>query len=338
MHKIVAGVLILLSVLKTGYGQVKEERCRIVFYNVENLFDVKDDPNTSDDDFTPHGKRHWGKERYHSKIRHISEVLSATGEGELPVFIGLAEVENREVLEDLIGKTVLADGGYGIVHADSPDPRGIDVAFLYRKPYCQLLKACFFPVFLEGVGHTRDVLYCKGVIGKIDTLHFFVAHFPSMRGGESQSEWKRVRAAKVIRQRVDSIQAENPRAAIVIMGDLNGKANTIAQKAMKTKNSDARKIKDKGLYNTGYYLLRENHGSYRYKGVWQTIDHLILSGVLLNGKFPLQASRHLTVGTFGFLFEEDKKYYGVKPKPTYRGPYYVGGYSDHLPIYIDLKK
>lgn len=338
MYKIVVGILVLLSALKMSYGQVKEERYRIVFYNVENLFDIKDDPKTSDDDFTPQGKQHWGKERYSSKILHISEALVAAGEGELPVFIGLAEVENREVLEDLIGKTALADGEYGIVHVDSPDPRGIDVAFLYRKPYCQLLKACFFSVSLEGEGHTRDILYCKGVVDQRDTLHFFVAHFPSMRGGESQSEWKRVRAAKVIRQRVDSIQRGNPGAAIIIMGDLNGKANTFAQKAMKTKDSDSRRIKDKGLYNTGYYLLKENYGSYRYKGMWQTIDHLILSGVLLNGRFPLQSPRHLTVGTFRFLFEEDKKYYGVKPKPTYRGPYYVGGYSDHLPIFIDLKK
>lgn len=127
------------------------------------------------------------------------------------------------------------------------------------------------------------------------------------------------------------------RAGIVIMGDLNGKANTPAQKVLGTKSSD-KKPRCKDLYNTGYYLLKKNYGSYRYKGNWQTIDHLILSGALLDGHSVWKADRRLTVFSASFLLEEDKTYFGYKPCPTYRGPRYVGGYSDHLPIYIDLKK
>ena len=158
-----------------------------------------------------------------------------------------------------------------------------------------------------------------------------------MIGGEKQSEWRRERAASTVRHKVDSLLAVQSRAGIVIMGDLNGKANTPAQKVLGTKSSD-KKPRCKDLYNTGYYLLKKNYGSYRYKGNWQTIDHLILSGALLDGRSVWKADRRLTVFSASFLLEEDKTYFGYKPCPTYRGPRYVGGYSDHLPIYIDLKK
>ena len=315
---------------------IAQEPCRIVFYNVENLFDTTDDPDTADEEFTPQGKKYWTRARYTDKLRKISTVLKEIGEGEMPVFIGLAEVENRRVLKDLTGKTVLAAGNYGIVHQDSPDRRGIDVAFLYRKDRFRLLDSAFHRLsFPEDTTiRTRDILYAKGVLQQ-DTFHFFVCHFPSMIGGERPSEWRRKRVAATVRERVDSIFALNPAAAIVIMGDLNGKANTPAQKVLGTRSSDKRWSKGH-LYNTGYYLLKKNYGSYRYKGNWQTIDHLILSEGILAGKGGWKADRRLRIYAPAFLLEEDKTYFGNKPCPTYRGPRYIGGYSDHLPIYIDL--
>lgn len=313
-----------------------QERCRVMFYNVENLFDTYNDPLTHDDEFTPFGAKHWTKARYMTKLFRLAETIDSLGRGTWPALIGLAEVENRRVLEDLISKTALSDGGYGIVHHNSPDARGIDVALLYRNCFFRVLEEKSLPVpFPEDTTiRTRDILYVKGCV-RADTFHLFVCHFPSMVGGEKQSEWKRQRAASVVRQRVDSLFARNPLAGIIIMGDLNGKANTPAQRVLKTGDAD-KKTKPEELYNTGYYLLKRNEGSYRYQGRWQTIDHLIVSGGLLSGESGCRSDRRLTVYSVPFLLEEDQTHFGYKPYPTYRGPRYIGGYSDHLPVYIDL--
>lgn len=319
-----------------GVGKAQETH-RIMFYNVENLFDTSDDPLTRDDEFTPPGAKHWTKARYITKLQKLAEAVKGVGGKELPLVIGLAEVENRKVLEDFTGKTILADGNYGIVHQDSPDARGIDVALLYRQKKMEVLESAFLRIpFPEDTTiRTRDILYAK-ILFREDTLHFFVCHFPSMIGGEKQSEWRRQRAALVVRQKVDSLFAVNPQAGILIMGDLNGKANTPAQQVLGTKNSD-KKIRTTELYNTGYYLLKKNYGSYRYKGNWQTIDHIIVSGSLINGKAGCTVERRLTVYSSPFLLEEDKTYFGYKPCPTYRGPRYIGGTSDHLPVYIEVR-
>ncbi len=327
---------IVMSVwMCTACGQSSH---RIVFYNVENLFDTFDDPLTRDEEFTPQGAKHWTSKRYMTKLRKLSEVLDSIGGGDFPLVIGLAEVENRKVLEDLTEKTLLADGQYGIVHGDSPDERGIDVALLYRKDQMEVLETGFLRIpFPEDPSiHTRDVLYAKTLF-QTDTLHFFVCHFPSMVGGEKQSEWKRQRAASVVRRKVDSLFHVDAGAALVIMGDLNGKADTPAQQVLGTRNPDKR-IRNGELYNTGYYLLKKNYGSYRYRGQWQTIDHIIVSGSLLRGKAGCSLSRRMTVFSAPFLLEEDKTHFGFKPRPTYRGPRYAGGVSDHLPVYIQISK
>ncbi len=326
----------ILFLLLWSCSSPAQEQYRIAFYNVENLFDIYDDPKTIDEEFTPQGEKHWTMARYNDKILKIAQVLSSIGGSRQPVIIGLAEIENRRVLDDLTGKTQLADGDYGIIHQDSPDRRGIDVAFLYRKAYFRPLKNNFFNIpFLEDSTLTRDILYVKGILGDSDTLHFFVCHFPSMSGGEAKSEWKRKRAASVLRGKIDSIMELNTCAGIVVMGDLNGKANTEAMtKVLKAKNPD-KKIDVSDIYNTGYYLLKKGYGSYRYKEKWQTIDHFVVSGSLLNEKHTFQTGK-TTVFSPSFLLEEEKKFFGFRPFPTYRGPVYSGGYSDHLPVYIDL--
>lgn len=309
----------------------------MVFYNVENLFDPSDDPDTNDEEFTPEGRLHWTRARYTDKLLKIAEVLEAAGSGEWPVGIGLCEVENRKVLEDLTEKSILVKGGYRIVHAESPDRRGIDVAFLYRAALFEPLRTASLPVSEDTLLYTRDILYVSGILRGKDTLHLFVCHFPSMTGGELQSEWKRKEAARVVRSRVDSIQRVNPSAAVLIMGDLNGKADRPAQREVLKTRAPKGRIRDSYLYNTGYHLLNNAAaGSYRYRGNWQTIDHLIVSGAMLNGKSPIQADRRLTVCAPSFLLEEDKSHFGFKPFRTYLGFRYHGGYSDHLPVYVDL--
>ncbi|MCX4291618.1 MAG: endonuclease/exonuclease/phosphatase family protein [Odoribacter sp.] len=317
---------------------------RIVFYNVENLFDTRHDEGKCDEEFTPSGRQYWTHTRYTDKLQKISRAIHAAGEGEFPALVGLCEVENGQVLTDLVNKTLLAGADYGIVHQDSPDIRGIDVALLYRRSCFRVLGRQFIPVGTpqDTSFRTRDVLYVSGVLKSADTLrqdtfHLFVCHFPSMSGGERQSEWKRKLAAAVVKYHVDSIQLQNPRAAIVLMGDFNGKADRPALKTvLKAQKTDSRRIENTRLYNTGYYLLNAASGSYKYRGEWQTIDHIIVSGVLLNGGHAFRAEKRLKPYAADFLMEEDKTYFGYKPWRTFVGPRYLGGYSDHLPVYLDI--
>lgn len=329
--------LLLFTFLLLAMSSPAQQPYKVMFYNVENLFDTFNDPLTLDDEFTPMGSKHWTKARYIAKLKKLAEVVDSLGKGKWPLVIGLAEVENRQVLEDLTDKTILADGHYGIVHQDSPDSRGIDVALLYRKEQLKILSTEFLrlPFPEDTTIRTRDILYAKSLI-ESDTLHFFVCHFPSMVGGEKQSEWRRVRAATILRRKVDSLFQMNLSAGIVIMGDMNGKAGTPAQRTLGAKDP-AKKVRTGELYNTGYYLLKKNYGSYRYKGRWQTIDHIIVSGGLIGKKTGGSVIPRLTVYSAPFLLEEDKTYFGFKPCPTYRGPRYIGGYSDHLPVFINLQ-
>lgn len=325
-------------------GGTAQKYRRIVSYNVENLFDTRHDEGMRDEEFTPSGRLHWTYSRYTDKLQKISRAIYVAGEGQFPALVGLCEVENRRVLTDLVGKTLLAEADYGIVHQDSPDFRGIDVALLYKRSCFRVLRQQFIPVksSQDSSFRTRDVLYVSGILKSGDTLrqdtfHLFVCHFPSMSGGEMQSEWKRKLAASVVRYRIDSIQQRNPGAAIVLMGDFNGKANRPALKTiLKTKSSDSRKIENTRLYNTGYYLLNKTFGSYKYRSEWQTIDHIIVSGVLLNGGHVFRAKKRLELCASDLLMEEDKTYFGYKPWRTFVGPRYLGGYSDHLPIYLDI--
>jgi endonuclease/exonuclease/phosphatase family metal-dependent hydrolase len=336
-RRVIIACCLLALLLPAGIAPGQEAR-GFVFYNVENLFDTRDDPATRDEEFTPTGARHWTWERYNRKLLHLSRALVAAGGEELPLFIGLAEVENRRVLLDLAGRTALVAGDYGVVHADSPDARGIDVALLYRRAFFRVLSEAFLPVPLGKAGPTRDLLYCKGLLRETDTLHLFVCHFPSMIGGERRSEWKRLAAAAVLRRTIDSIRRHDVGAAIILAGDLNGRPGTRAQRALGVKPADTRRVEPGGLYNTAYHYRQAASGSYRYQGKWQTLDHVIVSGVLLNGAFAWQAARRMEVYAGDFLLEEDKTHYGKRPFPTYRGPRYLGGYSDHLPVRLEFTR
>ena len=182
---------LLFLLLLSCTGDTRGQDCyRIIFYNVENLFDTRDDPDTYDEEFTPAGQRHWTRERYNRKLQNLSRALVAAAGDALPLLVGLAEVENRQVLVDLTTKTVLANASYSIIHVDSPDPRGIDVALLHAKDF-RALDSRTLPVHLGQDARSRDILYCKGVLQESDTLHLFVCHFPSMIGGARQSVWKR---------------------------------------------------------------------------------------------------------------------------------------------------
>lgn len=316
----------------------KEKILRVAFYNVENLFDTEDDPLTRDEEFTPEVPKEWTPVRYQAKLDHLARVTAGM---QFPALLGLAEVENRRVCEDFIKKTSLKPNHYKIVHFDSPDARGIDVALLYQKKYFKVLEASSirinFPEELisDRPGYsTRDILVVKGILFKRDTVNVFIAHFPSRSGGQKASEPKRIFVAQQLRKSVDKIFAKNPEANIVLMGDLNDEPTDSSVRDF----LQAQPMKDMPgpamLYDCMSALDDSGKGSYNYRGDWNMIDHVILSGNLFGGS----RLQYIDSGIFraDWMMYTDPKY-GQRPSRTYGGDRYFGGYSDHLPVFVDLK-
>ncbi|MGB1000022.1 MAG: hypothetical protein ACPGVE_06755 [Flavobacteriales bacterium] len=309
----------------------------VVFYNVENLFDIYDDPKTFDDDFTPNGKLQWTAERYNTKLNRLTEVFEKIP-GDLPVIIGMAEVENRDVLEDLISKTNLKSGHYTISHQESPDQRGIDVALIYRADYLKKLNTEALEVNLGNSRPTRDILYTEFQLADNQKLHTFVNHWPSRRSGQEASEHKRLAAAKVLRKKIDQIQSEDPDAQIVMMGDFNDYPT----------NKSITEVLDAGssASNQFYNLALEMHqnadqtkrASHSYKGDWGMLDQMMVSQNLISdAKTSFQVKpKQFDVFYESFLLFQHPKYKTFQPNRTYAGPRYVNGYSDHLAIYLKL--
>jgi len=320
-------VLILAFMLRERKGQTG--RYIIMFWNLENYFDTFDDPQTSDNEFTPFGEKHWSWKKFMAKRNGIAKVIISAGEGtNYPALVALAEVENRFVLEQLVRSTPLALLNYGVIHRDSPDGRGIDVALLYRKDVFRPLSVNFVYVPLPDTSaRTRLIMYIKGVFEELDTLHFFVNHWPSKFGGEEASLPNRVAAAKMLKNKTDSIFSQNINANILLTGDFND-----------TPDSRIFNAFDK-FTNLAKYLFLKGEGTIRYRGKWELIDQFMVSGNLLNRKEPIFCDS-LTMKIYrpSFLLEKDKEYLGTKPKRSYTGPRYNGGISDHLPIMISIEK
>jgi len=341
MKKIVWSIVfILFPLLVTGQGKRVAEDFMILFYNVENLFDIVDNPITLDDEFTPTSDKQWNQERYQKKLDDLSEVFSSVDKKILPSIIGLCEVENRKVLEDLVSTRKMKKEEYGIVHEDSPDIRGIDVALLYRKDQFRFESSKTMAVDLPGDSvTTRDILYVKGKAGS-EVLHLFVNHWSSRSDGQMETERRRIYAAITLRKAVDSIFNFEPEAKIIIMGDFNDEPTNVSLSLYLSAGNKRKNATPRDLYN----LMYDQHnlqdlGTYSYKGTWNMLDHLIVSQAILHDKKNLHSDF-----TDGKIFKEDWLLYenpktGDKtPNKTYGGPSYFGGVSDHLPIYMVLKR
>ncbi len=308
----------------------------IIFYNVENLFDTKDDPRTDDDEFTPFGDKEWDETRYREKLARIETVISYLDK--LPALIGLVEIENRTVLEDLCNTGKLSSIDYGIAQFDSPDRRGIDCALLYDKAVFQVTESTKYPVRLEDNPNylTRDILYVKGVFsGNIET-HVFVNHWSSRREGQQETEHKRIAAAKVLRKKVENIQKTNPAANIIILGDFNDHPT---DKSLET----ILRAKESGYESEGdlINLLYDDHiqgkGTSVHDRKWGVIDQIIVSQALYDGTSGIAIENRNAE-----ILREDELIFtypdgGQKPSSSYGGKKYYGGFSDHLPVYIILK-
>jgi predicted extracellular nuclease len=319
---------------------VERNSFRFMFYNVENLFDTEDDPEKNDQEFLPDQGKYWTPKRYKTKLNQIYQVITAVGGWELPEIVGLSEIENRKVLEDLVNQTPLFRANYKIIHYESPDSRGIDVALLYREDRFTPDHSRPIPVtFPKNMGRsTRDILYVRGRTVNNDTLHVFINHWPSRWGGQMETEEKRMFCANIVRRVTDSIMKAQPGANIIVSGDLNDyPTDRSLTETLKTKtNFD--NIRHKSLYNLSYYLQEEKGlGTHKYNGHWGILDQIIVSGGLLDITTSLHTSiDNVHIFNEDFLLENDEKYTGQQVYRTYVGYKYKGGFSDHLPVYIDL--
>jgi len=339
MKSICIPVLVAILFLTTGDRVIAQKagdgNYTIMFWNLENYFDTFNDPTTSDDEFTPFGNMHWSWKKYITKRNNIAKTIISAGKnnskGEInyPFLIALAEVENRFVLEQLVRSTPLSLINYGIIHRDSPDERGIDVALLYRKDVFRPLSVEFIDVVLlpDSSSKTRLILYTKGVFEDLDTLHLFVNHWPSKFGGEAISLPNRVAAAKALKNKCDSIFNKNCNANILLTGDFNDTPDAVCFKDFNNFLNLSKKFSTKG------------EGTIKYRGKWEMIDQFFISKNLINKNEPIFCDpSSMKIYRPGFLLETDKEFLGVKPKRCYIGPRYNGGISDHLPIILTIYK
>lgn len=320
------------------FSQQEEVRYQLLFYNVENLFYPEDDPLTSDDAFTPGGANRWTYKRYFKKIYNIAKVIIAAGEGSPPDIIGMAEIENSTALRHLCRESPLKKYNYEFIHHDSPDNRGIDVALLYRSGKLSVIYHEAIPVLFpfDSGSKNRDILHVVIKTPEADTLHLFVNHWTSRYGGYSATIPKRNHYARVARQKADSLLLLNPMKNIVMMGDFNDYPTDESL----LKILDARKIGD--LNGALFNLMHEfsqtgNIGTHKHEDFWGCLDQIIVSRSLLHDDNPIQVyQKKAHIFMPDFIFEPDEKYGGMKPFRTYLGPRYIGGYADHLPVFIVL--
>ena len=306
----------------------------IVTYNVENLFDTQDDPTLEgDDEYLPGGALNWTEERYQTKLKHLAEAIAMAGE-ELPMMIGLVEVENAQVALDLAITPPLDKGNYILQHFDSPDERGIDVALLVQDgPYCRADHAEPLTVRLPGDA-TRDVLYARLQLANGEQLHVFVNHWPSRREGVQESEPKRMAAAAVVRKKVDVILATDANARIIVMGDLNDAPLDRSIRDGLAAAVDTTS-KDRDLYDLVHLDELPDAGSHQFDGEWAYLDHIIVSRGMLWPKSGFRAVSAGAVHDSRLLFDHPR--FGPSPNRTYGGKgKYHGGYSDHLPVVLQL--
>lgn len=314
---------------------------RVCFYNAENLFDPENDSLKNDDDFTPEGNYHYSYSKFHKKVNNIAQVIVAMGGWEAPEIVGLCEIENNNVLKKLIYSEALKKYKYRFVHYESEDSRGIDVALIYRYEKFKVINSMPIPI-IDSTNlffKTRDILYVQGTLPDklTDTLHIFVNHWPSRYGGYSQTIGKRNLAAKTLRSKIDSILIINEKAAIIVIGDFNDYPYDESISKYLNAVSNPKKITDNQLLNTMYpYLSMNNVGSHKYQANWGILDQIIVSKPMINSKEGWTIKSTAVIFNADFLLIPDDTHMGVKPFRTYIGMRYQGGFSDHLPIFIDL--
>ena len=314
----------------------------VAFYNLENLFDTIIDPDPNkilQDDFTPKGKNMWNTDRYKTKLENMSKVIANIGAERThtaPMIVGISEVENKAVITDLINTDNLKKYNYGIVHYESPDRRGIDIALIYRKDFVKIKSSASRRLYFPEVDdfRTRDQLVVEADL-QGESIYVIVNHWPSRRGGEKRSSPRREAAAKLARSIADSVTAINANAKIIIMGDLNDDpTNTSVKKYINT-SADINNVKDGQFYNPMENKYKKGNGTGAYNDVWSLFDQLMLSKPFLNPASDTWTFSTAKIYKKPELIQTYGKYRGY-PKRTFAGGSWLGGYSDHFPVYLYL--
>lgn len=323
---LLTGLLFLAGI--SLFAQKNPVSLRVGFYNLENLFDTINDTKINDEEFLPQGKNKWNSVRYTTKLNNLAKVILEMNGGKGMDVLGVCEIENRRVLEDLTRKTALKQVKYDIVHYDSPDGRGIDVGLIYNKKAMRVLKTNKIIVKQpsDTLPPTRNIMVVKAILGKSDTVYIFVNHWPSRRGNVDNSE-RRVFAAQTLQHAIDSVRKESKNAQLIVMGDFN---DTPADKSI------GQLMEESSLVNLMTLEKKMGNGSHYYKKEKNIFDQLMVSESLLQEKgFYVQPDG-------GRIFQPDwllgEVYKGDGPAPlrTFAGSRYLGGYSDHLPVFVDL--
>lgn len=315
--------LVSVSLVCFGLGMGKNvvfaEPLKVVSYNVENLFYPERDSLKDDSEWTPDGERHWSFTRYYRKEENIARVLTNIGEWDGVDIVGLQEVENALCVKRLC--YTLRPGEYDFVHYESPDARGIDVALIYKKARIDTLSTRAIRIQHSEL-RTRDILYVKALVDKKDTLHFFVCHLPSQRGGKAESEWKRKIAKEVLQSAIDSVYLAFIDPKIIVMGDFNKDA--LSNSPMQGEGKELRGINYQEPVNG------KEIGTHKYQGRWTCLDHFYTSP-------SLDSLSRAEIYNAAWIQEPDEKYLDLRPKRTYNGfRYQKDGFSDHLPIVLTV--
>lgn len=355
MRKIVG--LIVLFITMVGCKSVEEAAdargqkkgykiLTIAFYNLENLFDTIDDPTTFDE-YSPIMKlpSERREEVYQKKLQNMAYVISRIGvemTKNMPAVIGVCEIENRQVLEDLVHESSLIANNYGIIHFKGPDERSIDVALLYQKSLFRPIKSSTYSVLMYQADepterdYTRDQLVVTGLLDG-DKMSFVINHWPSRSGGQVASEYRRLAAAGVNKRIIDSLQIIDPYAKIITMGDFNDNPNDKSIKEVLNAERTPENVELKGLYNPYEKLYERGIGSGAYRDSWDLFDQIIISKPFLNNDYGSYRFYRAFVYNPNYLLTPRGEYRGY-PFRSYSNGEFTGGYSDHFPVYIYLIK
>lgn len=344
MKKLLISGLLIAAVLVTGFAQKPH---MVVFYNLENLFDTINDPDKWDDEFLPDGDKKWNSVKYQKKLSNMERVLFdiAAINKNFPAVIGVSEIENRLVLEDLIAQPKLSHGNYRIVHYDSPDRRGVDCAFFYRPDVFKLEGSKAHKFDMPGMPnfYTRDLVTMWGTI-EGEPFFFLVSHWPSRLGGKEASDPKREAAARQCRRIADSVRMANPNTKVVIMGDLNDDATDKSVTEVLGAKGNIKKLVAGDLYNPYIDVLKAGYGTLAYRDSWNLFDNIIVSENLATGSTgELKLQRGEGTKFYGNIFrrsymiQREGQYKGY-PLRSFVGNNFQNGFADHFPVYIYIAK
>lgn len=326
-------------IIQISYAQKKHSITAVAFYNLENLFDTERDTRINDEEFTPTGKNSWTLTKYQKKLANMASVIKVIGTpytSNGPALLGVAEIENRKVLEDLVAQPDLKDKNYGIVHYDSPDRRGIDVALLYQKDQFKVSKSATFAYRLDSdtTYKTRDVLLVEGTLIN-ELVYILVNHWPSRYGGKSSV--LREQSAAMNKKIVDSLYQVNNQAKVIIMGDLNDDPTDVSCRVVLNAKKTQAEVQPGGLFNTMWSHFERGIGSLCYQDKWNLFDQIIISESLLGKDRSSLKFWKSEIFNRDFITQQEGKYKGY-PHRTFSAGMFVNGYSDHFPTLIYLVK